>query len=59
MKGRSNYMKLSEIELKAKDFLNYELEDGYGDGGGISHPHYTLEEYLWDIAGNKEDSEEC
>ena len=51
-------MKLSEVEFKAKDFLDYELKDGYGDGGGIPHEHYTLEDYLEEIAEDEDDYDE-
>ena len=51
-------MKSSEITLTGRDLLNYELHDGYGEEGGISHEHYTLKEYLKDIAYDEEDYKE-
>lgn len=51
-------MRLSELTLKAKDFLDYELQDGYGDEGGIPHDHYTLEEYLGEISEDETDYED-
>lgn len=41
--------------LCAEFYLNYKLEDGKGEIGGIPHLDYTLDEYLHDIAGNDEE----
>ena len=35
--------------MKAKDFLNYELQDGPGETGGISFRGETLENFLNEV----------
>lgn len=50
-------MKLSNIELKARGFLNSELTDGPGETGGISYLGYTLKDYIQDIAEDDKDYE--
>ena len=44
-------MRVSELELKAKDFLDYELHDGYGNAGGTSSAHETVGDFIEDNVG--------
>lgn len=51
-------MWLNELTFAAKDFLNQELKDGYGESGGISYQGYTLDDYLHEISNNEEEYQE-
>lgn len=51
-------MCLSRIMFTAKDFLNQELKDGYGESGGIPYQGYTLDDYLHEISNSEEEYQE-